>query len=188
VYRRGIALGLCVLATVTGCSAGGSEDHDDPPAPTINGENLTGAQVCEMVPSNVVRDLLEVRITGTNPWDRDKKPVTIAECQYEMADPDEGVGVGVSIWPGNVRAKDLVKMHFTGYAGERPAEYEEVDGLGDAAGFGPTNTLPNLYTLGVVTTYENTYRVIDVNVTRSKPPTLAQVRPIAERVLEKLDG
>jgi hypothetical protein len=140
VNGRAVALGLCVLATVLGCSAeeSGSADRGRP-APTISGENLTGAQVCEMVPRKFVQDRLGITMTDSRPWDRDKKPVTIAACRYGMADtPDGEVSVEVSIWPGRVDAKERVKLFFTGLAGEREnAEYEEVDGLGDAAAVGP---------------------------------------------------
>jgi hypothetical protein len=190
VNGRAVALGLCVLATVLGCSAeeSGSADRDGP-APTISGENLTGAQVCEMVPRKFVQDRLGITMTDSRPWDRDKKPVTIAACRYGMADtPDGEVSVEVSIWPGRVDAKERVKLFFTGLAGEREnAEYEEVDGLGDAAAFGPRG-VPNVYALEVVTAYEDAYRDISVGVSSPEPPTIEQLRPIAERVLAELDG
>lgn len=190
--RRVIALGLCVLATVTGCSTtSGSENRDDSTASAdqqINGEDLSGADVCELVPQKFVADHLQVEITGTRAWDRDKKPVTIAACRYEMSDrPSQWeASVEVSIWPGRVNAKDRVKTNFTGYTGENASEYEEVNGLGDAAGFGPLHEIPNLYGLEVVSAYDDAYRSIDVNVSSPKPPTLEQMRPIAERMLQKL--
>jgi hypothetical protein len=192
VYRGIIALGLCMLATVTGCSVtSGSEDGDDPPATEdqkINGADLSGAELCEMVPQKFVRDNLEIAITRTKPWDRDKEPVTIASCRYETAaEPSaEEVSVDVSIWPGRVNAKDRVKLTFNGLTGQPRGKYEEVDGLGDAAGFGPMHEIPDVYMLEVVTTYEDAYRNIDVKVFSPEPPTLDQLRPIAERVLQQL--
>jgi hypothetical protein len=187
VNGRAVALGLCVLATVIGCSPEEDADHD-PPAPTTSAEKVTGAQLCEMVPEKFVQDRLGIAIASSRPSDRDTKSAVIAECHYEKAgDYSQGVSVGVTIWPGTVVAKERVRLWLTGF-GQHPADYEEVDGLADAAGFGPIRGIEDYYTLEAVTTYEHEYRTIDVNVVNSKPPTLEQVRPIAERVLQELDG
>jgi hypothetical protein len=63
-----------------------------------------------------------------------------------------------------------------------------VDDLGDDAGFGPTPDFRDQYQLTVVTEYSDGHREITVDVDIGKKPTVEQLRPMAERVLEKLDG
>ncbi|MGH3759069.1 hypothetical protein [Actinophytocola sp.] len=195
MYVRVVAVGLCMLAAVLGCSTkeGGGSGHRDVPATPaaaeekINGENMTGAELCKMVPPKFVADLFKITIASTKPDDRNQEPVTIATCEHEAADElfPVAVSVEVSIWPGSEDARDRVEKKFTG---EAVGEYEDVDGLGDAAGFGPWRDVPDFYVLEVVTEYDDAHRDIAVSVRSQEPPTLRQVRPIAERVLEALDG
>jgi hypothetical protein len=151
VYRR-IVLGLCVLAAMSGCTV----DVESPPdsssepvtasgPPTIDldvhGANLTGAQLCELVPKALVADLF---------------PGVVARTTSE--DDNQVV-----------------------------APHRKVDGLGDAAGFGRDPVHNGAFLLEVGDDYDDGHRRLTVHVDAGNT-TLDQLRRIANRVLDELDG
>jgi hypothetical protein len=181
VNGRAVALGLCLLATVAGCST---------EKPALGKENPTSAKLCATMRPADVGDILGVRVETAKPQDINTKGVLIAvRCMYQ-GDPAEFsfVQVGVDLWRSyTFDAAGKVKEAFTAADGT-PGEYETVADLGDAAGFGPSPDFSNQYLLTVATEYSDGYREVTVEVDMGKKPGLDQLRQIAEQVLQKLDA
>jgi hypothetical protein len=183
VNGRAVALGLCVLATVVGCST------------EVGGDNLSAPDLCKMMPAQDVGDQLGISLTRSQPRDYSRKIVTIVTCQHEGKGEElneYGDSVPLIVWvtvevrQGESAAADEVKRKFAD-AGGTVGFYQEVADLGDAAGFGPTPDVRNQYRLTVATEHSDAHREVTVDVDIGKEPTLDQMRQIAEDMLQKLD-
>jgi hypothetical protein len=154
-------------------------------------QNITAAEVCELVPAADVGEALGIRLTRAKPEDiNTARLATSVLCRYQ-GEPELGsfsmVSVSVELWRAKLAEGDFVKAAFTAADGT-PVEYETVDDLGDAAGFGPTPYFRDQYQLTVVNEYSDGHRELTVETDIGKKPTADQLRRVAEPVLQKLDG
>lgn len=187
---RHLVVPAAVLAMAVGCSSddGGHRDGGSRESVPLNGTDLTGAELCEMVPTTEIEERFELEIGELTPLRISLRTVTGASCGYHENGAGRGVPPAVQTGVHIVRVDGLSSLDFTFGGFDEKGQYQEVTDLGDAAGFGPVplNGPHGGQMLAVVTNGDGESRTITVKV--NQQTTVEQTRPIAERLLAGLDG
>lgn len=169
----GVLISVAVLA-LAGCDGG----------------DLTGeGKLCELVPAEQVQELLDVElgsVTGTV----GKGVPPSGDCTYGLDDPSAYVLMTVfSRSTDPTTPYERITHLFEDLDGQ-VLDFQRVEGLGEAAGFGPTEHWDgsNLNVVFMLPTGGPAELRIFSGEQLDRKPTLEQLRPIAEKILAGYAG
>lgn len=183
-----IAAGLAAVAVLlTGCS-------DNPP-PDSEGaalSKLSGDDMCGLLPKPDVEQAFADKVTKVKGDSMAKAPFTIVSCRYaiefelmEVETLPPSVNTKVSMGYRKKNLQQSMDKAFTDLD-DKVVDYEQVDGLGTAAGFGPDAMLEDLGGHVLVVLFDAGGESYKLEVGASPKATLDQLKPLAEKLLAGL--
>lgn len=180
---------LVVAALVAGCSE--ESPPQSQPQPGAGLTELSGDELCDLLPAKSVEDAFGDKVTKTKGDSTAKAPFTIVSCKYsidfklaEVETLPPGAEVKVSL-PARGDEKQALDRAFTDLD-DKVVRYEQVDGLGVAAGFGPDATLEDLGGDQLVVLIDAGGERYEMSVGATPKATLEQLKPLAEELLPGL--
>lgn len=194
-----MAIGLLALLglLLTGCSGEDSEPKAADPADSDDGivAGVDGDELCDAVDHDTIAkqfgEAVEEAQPGRNvPPEQD---VEFVSCNYVMEslmgaegmdEIEQALDISTRVKPAAEKAtsaKDAVAAYLVNFDGEHVA-YEEVTGLGEAAGYAAGDV--RLGGSHLVAIIEDDGELFEVLVKAEPEATLDQLRPIADELVE----
>lgn len=183
-----IAAGLAVVGLLlSGCG------DDGPPEPEGAAlSKLSGDDMCGLLPKSDVEQAFQDKVTKVKGDSMAKAPFTIVSCHYgvefelmEVETLPPSVDTKVSM---GYRKKDTQQSLDQAFRDldDKVVDYQPVDGVGTAAGFGPNAMLEDLGGHVLVVLFDAGGESYKLEVGASPKGTLDQLKPLAEKVLAGL--
>lgn len=192
---------LAVLAGTALVTAGCQSDSDEQTESSSDeqaesGEDetgsleLTGDDLCAMVPEAEVADVLGVEVESSAQNDIESQSFgrTAAQCEYELSGALGSVQTSVSILRDG-EPQERVADKFVDAEDERADDYTEVADLGEAAGYGsaPNDVLDqNTKMLAVAAEIDGRSTILEVEA--GDGPTQEALTAIADQILSGGEG
>lgn len=186
------ALTITAAVLLAGCSGGEVEVTTTEDKADGGPGGVSGARLCELVPQELVQDLLEDDIAAVDAKVSGSGEVATALCLYRtqggLATYAVQSTLTVSKFADDRAAQERLDMMFEDLD-DKPLKFERIDGLGDAAGFGPT-AHEGYHQFSVIFPMdgsESGVLKVYTGVQYQGTPTAADLRPIAERIVQGLE-
>lgn len=189
---RGVAVCAMVLLTLTGCSSDvevATKQDDAEGGP----DGISGAKLCELVQQDLVQDQIEADLVAVEAFVYRPGSDSAASCQYRTKEhpvlPDYAITTYLTVGEitGEYDPRAILAGAYGNLRGER--EFEPIDGLGDAAGFGPGPQEGDPPELTVIFRRSGSKRaqlLVRTGEQFTGEPTAETLKPIAEQIVDGL--
>lgn len=152
---------------------------------------LKGSELCQLLPKDKVEKLFDVTVKNSNGGEVFRGPYEneLVNCKQDLEGGDDAP---LHVWAWVTRARDAGKAIDAAFSdpGGKLHEYQEVEGLGDAAGFGhdPAED-PEVGTyMQIATMFQAEGDVFTVRISVLGDARLEQLKQIAGVLLDGVEA